>query len=417
MSDDNNLSPIVPGRPGRFSYSLEALREKIELQFQDETANRPDILLDLDTEAKRRGLLTEVADYILAVEAITLSIRDKAALIETAYRNLFTFGPLDDYLNDEQVTEITVNGPSDIHVRRDKLEAVSAAFDDRAHLAGILDRIAASAGAVLTETNPFLEIGVVLAGRPARIVAMAPPVNLNYSLEIRLHPRQPIPLEHLVTPEAADLLKTILADGYGLLIVGDVAMGKTTLASALIPFLSADMLIMVVERTAEMHLPLGVNRRAAIPAALNDPGSSFDAEILAALHEGSDWLVVDEIRGDESAAVWDGLTRKNGPRLLWVFRGTGQADRLRSALSMVIRKQNQTLDQDVINRAIAERLPFIVELKLIEGQPHLKQIAEWRLSDSGSLDLHPLLIWRGGQWETDSPQRALNWPLGSGGTV
>jgi pilus assembly protein CpaF len=165
-------------RSGRPSVSLEALRERVERQFQEETAHRADILFDLDTEEKRRAMLAEVVDYVLAVEAITLSERDKQGVIDGAYRNLFTFGPLDAYLQENDVTAITINGPHRISVQRGmgKLELVEAAFDDAGHLESVLERVLATGGAVLPpEDDPFLETGVTLNRRAAQLSLMAPP--------------------------------------------------------------------------------------------------------------------------------------------------------------------------------------------------------------------------------------------------
>ncbi len=421
--DPPNFSSIVPGRPGRPDFSLEALRERVERQFQDETAHRADILLDLDTEVKRRDLLGEVADYVLAVEAVTLSARERRALIDAAYRYLFTFGPLDDLLGDDSVTEITVNGPHMIHVRRGmgRLEPADTAFDDRFHLEGVLQRVLAGAGAVIAESNPFLEIGVVLAGRAARLSVIAPPVSLDYSLEIRLHPRQPVRLDDLQTrwdvlsPQAAALLFAILTAGHGLLIVGDVGLGKTTLAAALLDGLVRAQAgpaptIIAVERAAEMALPPAVTRRVPLPPTPDSAGQDFASAIRAALDESPDWLIVDEIRGDESAVVWDALAREDAPRYLWVFRGDSQPDRLRSAFGMVIRRQQPAVEQAAIHRALAGHLPFVAAIKRLDGQPRLRQIAEWTLdpADDAALRLRPLLV--DGTLTGSLPRHDLNLP-------
>ncbi|MBN1564526.1 MAG: Flp pilus assembly complex ATPase component TadA, partial [Anaerolineae bacterium] len=287
------VSPIVPGRPGRPSFSLAALRERIERQFQEETAHRTDILLELDTEEKRREMLAEVADYVLAVEAVTLAERDKRTLIDAAYRNLFTFGPLDAYLQDDTVTAITINGPYAISVQHGmgKLEAVAETFDDPVQLAGVLERVLATGGAVLPENDPFLEVGVTLAGRAARLSLVAPPVSPHHSLDMRLHPRQPVTLTDLdtrwqmVPPPAAELLIAILRAGYGLLIVGDVALGKTTLAGALARSLPDDVMVRAAERAAELALPPNAIRHVVKAAGPTDEheNSTFADEFLAAL--------------------------------------------------------------------------------------------------------------------------------------
>ncbi|HML23896.1 MAG TPA: AMP-binding protein, partial [Aggregatilinea sp.] len=195
------LSPLVPGRAGGPRFSLDALRERIERQFYDETAHRPDILIELNEEDQRRLLLREVADYVLAVEGVRLRPGDKAALLDETYRSLFTFGPLDDLLADETITEIEIEGPKRLHARRGvngRLEPSGAVFEDRTHLNTVLARILAAGGAALSEDVPFLEFGAVLGGRMARVTLAGPPVSVDLSATIRLHPREALRLDALV---------------------------------------------------------------------------------------------------------------------------------------------------------------------------------------------------------------------------
>jgi hypothetical protein len=78
--------------------------------------------------------------------------------------------------------------------------------------------------------------------------------------------------------------------------------------------------------------------------------------------------------------VWSALSRENPPRYLWVFRGDTQADRLRSALGMVIRKSHPALEQLEIFQAVAERLPFAAAIKRVEG------VVQHHLLDDGGLE-------------------------------
>jgi len=393
-----DLSPIIPGRSGRPGYSLEALRERIERELIEETANRPDILNDLATEAEQRDLVREVADYVLGQDAIRLDHRVKADLIDRAYRNLFSFGPLDGCLLDPDVIEITATAPHAVHARRrgDKPEPVQPAFDDAYHFESILDRILAAGGADLAHAGPFAEVGAVLKGRRARISLAGPPVSPGYSLTLRLHPAHALALNDLtvapalIPPLAADVLRAILAAGRGLLIVGDAGTGKTTLAGALAVALPAHSRVAIVERAAEMPLP---------PGAAHHAGGDFGAALRAAAAESPGWLVADEMRGDDSAAVWDILSRDDAPRLIAVFRGTHRPDRLLSALSMLIRKERPALDQRELVVVLARHFPFVVALKAPGGAPQLSQIAALRAAPSGeSLALEPLLSWQNGAW-------------------
>ncbi len=411
------LSPLVPGRAGQTRFSLDALRERIERQFHDETGHRPDILVELSDADARRTLLREVVDYVLAVEGVRLLPGDKVALLDETYRSLFTFGPLDDLLADETVTEIEIDGPKRLHVRRGagRLEPVGAAFEDRAHLDAVLGRLLEAGGGARREDVPFLEFGAVLGGRMARVTVAGPPVSVELNVTIRLHPREPFTLatlaaQSMVPARAVDLLRAILAGGHGLLIVGDVGTGKTTLAGALAAELPEGAQIVAVERAAEIALPPSIERHTHTPGDL----VAFGDLIRTTVDEAPDWLLIDEVRSEDSAAAWDTLTREPAPHCVWAFRGDPSPDRLRSALTMLIRRNQPGVDQGAIHRALAERLPFIAGLRVIDGAARLALIAEWTLEsgENGDLmDLRPLMQWRDGALRVEGPPaRSLDLP-------
>src|SRR5690606_41337198 len=73
------LSPLIPGRSGRPTYSLEALREMVERQFHAETGGRDDILSELTTPDAQRALIGEIADYVHEEVSISLVGRSRTA--------------------------------------------------------------------------------------------------------------------------------------------------------------------------------------------------------------------------------------------------------------------------------------------------------------------------------------------------
>ena len=151
---------------------------------------------------------------MLAMDGLNLTRPERSLVLDAVYRDLFSFGPLDTYLADETITELTIDGPGRVFVRRGVakiLTAVDAYFDDVGHLMRVMQRILLSAGAQLSEQLIRLwRSETVLAGRPARLTVAAPPVSpvLNL-LEVRLHPAQPSTLELLLQQECSMTLRRI----------------------------------------------------------------------------------------------------------------------------------------------------------------------------------------------------------------
>jgi pilus assembly protein CpaF len=400
--DDEQLRRADPravrGRVGGRIYTMNALRERIEAQFNAETVGRADILAEADTEAKRRTLLLDCANYVLALEAVHVTREEKSELLDQAYANLFGFGPLELYLDDESITEITIDGPDNIHARHGfgKMKPLPAFFDDAAHLRGTIDRVLAAHGAQLVDWNYCLEVGVELHGRPARLGLIAPPVSPHLQLELRLHPPTPFTLDDLIgtgmlTDQAARAITTHIAGGQGLLVVGDAGAGKTTLLGALGASLQGR--VVAVQRAAELRLPESVEVRAAIPPTDEAPGVDFEGQIEQVLSDAEtppDWLILDEVRDDDANGAWAALSAgEGGPRCAWAFRGAPDAGRVRSALDMLLRRAQPAIEQAEIDLLLAERLPLVVYLAVRDEQSRVVGVGEFALTAKGELELRP----------------------------
>lgn len=404
---------LIRGRTGHPSFSLAALRERIEAQFELETANRLDILLETQDEAARRALVREAGEYALAVESVPLAHAEKEALFDAVYRSLFTFGPLDALLEDDAVTGMTLDGQANVRVRRGmgEPETVSGPFHDARQLARVIERMLAAGGAQLLETEPFIEVGLTLLGRPARLSLVIPPLSPGLHLDVRLHPHTPTTLDALLEQGAISetdlaVLQALTRSEYGVLIVGEAAAGKTTLLEALLPHLPHPSACWLVERAREIRPPEGMNSLAAIPAREDRAGQSFAYQIAAALKESPVTLILDELRGDEAGPVWTALAAEGGPRCLFALRGSSHPHRLRNAVSLLIRKAQPNLEQAAINKALLNRLPFVIMTRIGTEGLRVTGIGEWTADpDSEEVTLASLV--REGKATGHPPRHAL----------
>src|SRR5436305_11854770 len=129
---------------------LDELRQKIHHHLIDELGP-----LLYDRRINEDDLRVRVTDQLqraLAKEKAPLSAADRAQLIQDVSDDILGYGPIDRYLNEEEITEIMCNGPHSIYVERGgKLEPAGAQFVDEDHLRRIIDKTVAQVGRRIDE--------------------------------------------------------------------------------------------------------------------------------------------------------------------------------------------------------------------------------------------------------------------------
>ncbi len=372
--------------------SLAGLLERVTEQFAAETEARPDILLEADA-AERRRILVEIVEYVLTVEGIRLSREDRLRVIEAAYNDLFLLGVLHPLLTDPSVNEVEIAAYDRIYARRGGEKALTRLhFEDSSQFERVLRRALLASDVALYGGEALIEVGVRLAERPARLTITTPPISQTLQASIRLHAAQPLSLDDLIgtallSAEQAAHLKRLISERRGIMLAGDVDSGKTTLLQALLPLIAEQGgTHAAAQRAAELSLPTGI---------LNAEGGTFAAQLSAArqqVGESGGWLVADEIRFDESEAMWDALASGLGdraPRLLWAFRAATDPLRLRTAFGMAVRRAVPSIDQAVIHSGLLDRLPSVVLMARRSGRPQVVRLAVWQM-DGETLSLAEL---------------------------
>ena len=108
-------------------------------------------------------------------------MRDTLEAFQNAIDNFL--GPIRTYLDDEEVSEILINGHAEIFIEKDgKLHRVPEVFDDEDALRAAINNIAQSVGRRITEKQPRLDARLPDG---SRIHAVIPPVVKGTSVSIR----------------------------------------------------------------------------------------------------------------------------------------------------------------------------------------------------------------------------------------
>lgn len=231
---------------------------------------------------------------------------------QNAYLVLF-FEPVRVYLEDDEVSEIMINGADRIYIeRRGKLELTPAKFVSEPALKAAATNVAKSVGRLLNEENPRLDARLPDG---SRVHAVIPPVSrCGTVISIRKFKKEKLSIAKLVdfgslSPEGAGLLETIVKVHKNIMVSGATSSGKTSVLNVLSCFIQEKERILVLEDASELQLlqPHTVYFETRKPDK-NGAGEVTIRDLLnSSLRLRPDRLVIGEIRGGEALDLLQAL--------------------------------------------------------------------------------------------------------------
>src|SRR6266705_672804 len=170
-----------------------------ELKEQIRTALMARIDPTVAGRIPRPTLYAEVAKLVSEIateQRVELNEVEESALATELTDDMVGLGPLEPFLDDDDITDIMANGPFDIYVeRRGKLERTNARFRDAAHLVGVAQRIASAIGRRIDEASPMVDARLADG---SRVNVVLPPLVLNGgSISIRKFAKRVITLDEM----------------------------------------------------------------------------------------------------------------------------------------------------------------------------------------------------------------------------
>ena len=214
-------------------------------------------------------------------------------------------GPIEQLLRQPDITDVLVNGPSEVWVERSgRLERVPISFADDAAIVAAVERVVAPLGLRIDRASPALDARLPDG---SRLHAVIPPAAVDGPiLAIRRFSPAVTDLDDLVAAGGVDeagatLLRASVRERMNLLVAGGTGAGKTTLLNVLSREIGGDERIVTVEDAAELRLSGHVVRLEARPPNAEGAGELTVRTLLRhALRLRPDRIVVGEVRGAEA---------------------------------------------------------------------------------------------------------------------
>ena len=341
-----------------------------------------------------------LALYADPARRLTLRDRVRAALprevtaeqVEALCAELFGFGALQPLLDDEDVTDVLVNGPANVFVERaGRLERVDLRFSDAAQVSELAHRIAAGVGRELTLERPFVDARMRDGSRANAVIAPVggPTLSIRKFRRVSLTLRGPAPSWEAsgLASAAAELLARVVVARGNVLVAGSTGAGKSTLLRSLAGEIPAEERLVVIEDTNELVLPHDhVVHLECVPG--RDGGIGVADLVVNALRMRPDRIIVGEVRSPrEASALLEAISTGHEGALTTMHGASavGALDRLELLLA-----RSGDVASDAIARYVARAFDLVVHVaRGGNGVRRVREIAA--VEDAG-----PIVVWRAG---------------------
>ena len=304
------------------------------------------------------------------------------------------YGPLNELLNDDNISEIMVNSPNEVYVEIDgkiiRDETVSFINDE--HILRIITRMVGPLGKTIDSSNPMVDSRL---SDGSRINAIIPPLSINGPvLTIRKFKRNLSSIDDLLrngtlTRDMAEFLESSIKSKLNIIVCGGTGSGKTTILNILSSFIGEDERIITIEDAAELKL----SQKHVIPLETRGSNYKSDGEVTMrdlvrnSLRMRPDRIIVGEVRGSEAFDMLQAMNTGHEGSLT-TLHANGAIDALNRLETMVL-MGSMEIPVPAIRDYIKNALDIVIVCeRLTDGRRKITSINEITgILDNGEIKL------------------------------
>ena len=326
-----------------------------------------------------QAMVAQELDEAIKAEAIPLSHDERHCLVTAVKDDILGYGPMEQFLADESVSEIMVNGDDAIYIERGgRLELTDARFVSNDHLRRVIERIVSKVGRRIDESSPMCDARLPDG---SRVNAIIPPLAVRGpALTIRKFAKKKLSVEDLVdkgafTRQTGDFLEACVLGRLNILVSGGTGTGKTTMLNLLSGFIPDEERIVTIEDSVELRQRHVVTLETRPPNVEGKGAVEIRDLVKNSLRMRPDRIVVGECRGGETLDMLQAMNTGHEGSLSTVHANNAR-DTLSRVETMVL-MAGIDLPVRAIREQVASAVDMIVQLnRLRDGSRRVTQITE-----------------------------------------
>ena len=366
----------------------DGVKEKLKKRIMSE--------LDLSVEATDEAIGKIIDRCILEEDRNGyLPLKEKVMLRTELFNSFRRLDVLTEYIDDENITEIMVNGYKNIYVeKKGRIEAAPKCFESEEKLKSVVQQIVADCNRRINEANPIVDARLKDGSRVNMVLY---PAALNGPvITIRKFPSEVMTLDKLIEYEAldeitAELLKQLVKARYNIFISGGTGSGKTTFLNALSAYIPKDERIITIEDAAELQIkeiPNLVRLEARNANVEGENEISIRDLIKTSLRMRPDRIIVGEVRDAAAIDMLQAMNTGHDGSL-----STGHANSSRDMLSRLETMVLMGMDIPLaaVRMQIASAVDIIIHLgRMRDKSRKVIEISEVLRVKMGEIELNKL---------------------------
>ncbi len=361
--------------------------EELKLEVQNRLLEKLDTdqLRTIADEEKKREYIRDAIEKVLITigseRELSYSSISHKKLVHEVLNEVVGLGPIEDLVQDDEITEIMVNGPYQIYIERNgKLFLTDKRFRDDDHVMQIIDKIVAPLGRRCDEAYPMVDARLKDG---SRVNAIIPPLALcGPVITIRKFSKKPLTVKDLInygtlTQEMADFLAACVKIRLNTIVSGGTGAGKTTTLNLLSSFIPGDERIITVEDAAELQMRqehvISLETR---PPDLEGKGQVTIRDLVRnCLRMRPDRIIVGECRGAEALDMLQAMNTGHDGSMTTAHANSPRD--LIARLETMVLMAGTELPVKAIRQQIASAVDLIIQQnRLRDGSRKITAITE-----------------------------------------
>jgi len=357
-----------------------------KIQLHKKLLEEMDKLQQLDDEKLREQITNKVENYFTAEKPPPVDTpADRERLKKEILDEVLGYGPIEDFLEDPDITEIMVVGRDMIYIdkkieKRSRMFLSDKTFISNDQLMTVIRKILMPVGRTINEKIPYVDARL-LDG--SRVHAIIPPLSLKGpTLTIRKFSKDKLTVDDLVSFGSMDkniamFLELCVRERKNIVISGGTGSGKTTLLNIVGNFIPDEERIITVEDSAELTIYKShVVTLEARPPNIEGEGAVTIRDLVRnCLRMRPDRIIVGECRGGEALDMLQAMNTGHDGSLT-TAHANNPSDLIIRLETMVL-MSGMELPLRAIRQQIASAVDIIVQQsRLKDGSRKIEKVTE-----------------------------------------